>query len=313
MRLAAAEEFQAVPDVEVVMGLDPRFASDAAAWETSMLDGRTETLVAAARRCDVTLLIAPETGGVLEGLVRTLEDEGVPTLNSRPDAVAVCGHKVRLADHLTAAGIRVPESVEFDPARSGRPAFDLAVVKPVDGAGSVETYRVDVDSRRPAQLDPSLRWMIQPYQHGNAMSASYLVDGSGEIALLAVGRQEVEVIDGRFTYLGGRLPESREFGTREPLNAVRSVNGLKGFVGVDFVASEDGETLTVLEINPRLTTSFVALRRLVDPGTIAEAWLGTGMGRKISETFRRAEASEPRRIITFSADGRVTEGLREDR
>ena len=52
-----------------------------------------------------------------------------------------------------------------------------------------------------------------------------------------------------------------------------SVTGLRGFVGVDFLWDEIEAKATVLEINPRPTTSYVGLTRLLPPGCLAQSWL----------------------------------------
>ena len=64
-------------------------------------------------------------------------------------------------------------------------------------------------------------------------------------------------------------------GQAEPLlrRAVESVAGLRGFVGVDFFWEPELGEATVLEINPRATTSFVGLSRLLPAGHLAAAWL----------------------------------------
>ena len=54
---------------------------------------------------------------------------------------------------------------------------------------------------------------------------------------------------------------------------VESIPGLRGFVGVDFLWDEARRQATVLEINPRPTTSCVGLTRLLPPGQLADAWL----------------------------------------
>ena len=61
----------------------------------------------------------------------------------------------------------------------------------------------------------------------------------------------------------------------EPLlrRAVASIPGLRGFVGVDFLWNPARCEAVVLEINPRPTTSFVGLSRLLPAGWLARAWL----------------------------------------
>ena len=58
--------------------------------------------------------------------------------------------------------------------------------------------------------------------------------------------------------------------------------GLAGWVGIDLIISPDQTQATILEVNPRLTTSYVGLRRWVKGGGTALAngllqslWPGT--------------------------------------
>ena len=52
--------------------------------------------------------------------------------------------------------------------------------------------------------------------------------------------------------------------------AVALVPGLRGYVGVDLVLGE--ETCWLIEINPRVTTSYVGLRRVVGLNMAAAIW-----------------------------------------
>ena len=69
--------------------------------------------------------------------------------------------------------------------------------------------------------------------------------------------------EGRFHYLGGTVPLETalaERATRLAEPALRCVPGLRGWVGVDVVLGTERDW--AIEINPRLTTSYVGLRRL---------------------------------------------------
>ncbi len=83
-----------------------------------------------------------------------------------------------------------------------------AVLKPVDGAGSVETFYLD----GPGDLSESARRMpqalLQPFVPGEPMSASLLVSRTGRAWLIAFGRQRIELHDGRIEYHGGEIPAS---------------------------------------------------------------------------------------------------------
>jgi predicted ATP-grasp superfamily ATP-dependent carboligase len=105
------------------------------------------------------------------------------------------------------------------------------------------------------------------------MSASFLVDGRGTAWLLGVGIQRIAIRDGRFAYQGGTLPAPSRAAAPLLQPALAAIPGLRGFVGVDFVWDPPAERATVLEINPRATTSCVGLTQLLPPGRLAEAWL----------------------------------------
>ena len=85
------------------------------------------------------------------------------------------------------------------------------------------------------------------------------------LALLA-GEQRLST-DGRFHYLGGSLPLPTDLSDRcfrLAWQALNTIPGLRGYVGVDLVLGEaaDGSEDWLIEINPRLTTSYVGLRAL---------------------------------------------------
>jgi hypothetical protein len=69
------------------------------------------------------------------------------------------------------------------------------------------------------------------------------------------------------------LAESRPEALPTLRAALACVPGLAGFVGVDFLWEPERQSATVLEINPRVTTSHVGLAHLLPPGRLARAWL----------------------------------------
>ncbi len=155
----------------------------------------------------------------------------------------------------------------------------------------------------PPDLPPNL--LIQPYCRGIPLSATFLVAPSGTIRLVGVGRQHIEILAGVFHYRGGRLPESADRALGAPLEAIRSVDGLRGAVGVDFVQDPESGATTVIEINPRPTTSYVGLARLLPPGAIARAWLELFDGRESSDDLRGMIDARLGRSVEFLPDGRI--------
>jgi predicted ATP-grasp superfamily ATP-dependent carboligase len=87
----------------------------------------------------------------------------------------------------------------------------------------------------------------------------------GRAWLLSCNRQLVDSGDGGFHYHGGVINGMLQFQTAfEQLaqNIARALPNLAGYVGVDLIVMDGNSAmLEVLEINPRLTTSFVGLRQ----------------------------------------------------
>jgi predicted ATP-grasp superfamily ATP-dependent carboligase len=216
------------------------------------------------------------------------------------------------------------------------PRFPV-VIKPIDGAGSLETELVpdaaalsvalslrDPDARAKVhalawgedELAESHFWvgfgrlgavLVQPFVAGTPMSASFLVDRRGRPHLVGVGRQDVELVGNRFVYRGGTVPCGSPELAGEARRAVEALSSrLRGWVGVDFILDEGGRAV-VLEINPRLTTSFVGLRRLLPPGLLAGAMLDAFRRPKRLDRLGLAAAIHARPPVGFRADGAVAD------
>jgi predicted ATP-grasp superfamily ATP-dependent carboligase len=307
MRRAIAADFSAVPSVRVVVTLDTRFTEDHGPWSIVPVgpDEEEATLRRLASTADYTVLIAPETGGILADRSRTVAGAGGRGLGSSPEAVAMTSDKLRLGCHLSRCNIATPPCREVTP-RLGLPIDSPypAVLKPIDGAGSQNTYLVRAVDAWPEEALSMPAAVLQPLMPGVAHSASFLVGPEGRAWLVAAGRQHIAIRDGRFLYRGGTVPVVPHGVVEGPRRAVESVPGLCGFVGVDYLWDERTRRATVLEINPRPTTSYVGLARWLPPGTLAQAWLevvsGKGTAEENDPPFWDAD---PRKTVTFAADG----------
>jgi predicted ATP-grasp superfamily ATP-dependent carboligase len=92
-----------------------------------------------------------------------------------------------------------------------------------------------------------------------------LISPSGKITPLLPAYQQISV-DGSFSYQGGSFVLDKklcERVARLAKKAVQGIRGLQGYVGVDAILGmpDTGEHDVVLEINPRLTTSYLGLRQ----------------------------------------------------
>jgi tyramine---L-glutamate ligase len=313
MRRALAADFAVAAGgaARVIVTLDARLPDDPGPWIIERIaPGRAEhRLPELARTADFTVLVAPETTGALARLTNALQSAGACLLGSLPDAIDLTGDKQRLCRWLEARGIATPPSRTINPWEGLPDDADFpAVLKPVDGAGSVDTFYLSDKRCLPAAAGKMPRALLQPFVSGTPMSASFLVDVRDVAWLIGVGTQQVTVRHGRFEYRGGRLPADHRTAEPQLRPVVESIAGLRGFVGVDFLWDEARGHATILEINPRPTTSCVGLTRLLPAGQLAGAWLGAfespwGDAALLPSLSDRVHRSRP---VSFDVSGVVS-------
>ena len=311
MLSAVLEDFSRLPGVETTTLLNEeireRFKNQAC--RVVLLREEEEDFRRLARESDFSLIIAPELDDLLFLRSSWVEQEGGRLLGPSLTAIRLAGDKYSCGEFLRQQGVPTPESRLIV---VGRPAEGLAfpvVLKPRHGAGSWNTFLVEshhdlerlLGRRTPS--GPCENSILQPYVPGLPASVGVIVGPKQCVPLLA--GEQVLSNDGRLRYLGGMFPLSRPLNLRARClaeRAVGSIPGLLGYVGVDLVlgdASDGGEDW-VIEINPRLTTSYVGLRRLARTN-LAEMMLLAASGREVAPPAWRPGS------VRFYPDGTAQE------
>jgi tyramine---L-glutamate ligase len=232
-----------------------------------------------------SVVIAPETGGQLDRDCWAVHYSASRLLGCSVDAIRLTSDKRALAEHWRKHGVPTPATTVREPT----PCEAFPVVwKPRDGAGSTDTFlirdRFELASALAAR-DPGRSMILQEFVPGRAASVVFLCGPRGNVPLVPCFQSLSD--DGRFQYQGGELPIPPELAERAVTlasRAVECVDGLLGYVGVDLVLgdAEDGSRDYAIEINPRLTTSYVGLRALAE-FNIAETMLRVATGQQVWE------------------------------
>lgn len=286
MLLALLTDLCAIPGLKLDVLLNPDLSEKIPTRVTvrSVMRNQDEATIfqQCLRNVDAVWLIAPEFHGILEERTRWCEQAGIRVVGSTSDAVRMTGDKETFSRVLIAKGIPTPHCLQT--------ALFPGIVKPRDGAGSQATFLV----RTPQELADAIAqarqegWqghlIQQPFVSGDAVSVAVLVGHNQTIGFPA-GWQRLSQ-DGRFHYQGGEIPlpaEMQQRAVQLATRAIQAIPGLRGYIGVDLVL---GEVDQVIEINPRLTTSYVGYRALANfnipeavlasldliPGNIQVSW-----------------------------------------
>lgn len=286
MLQALLEDFAAVPSctVHTIVADLPSSLAGIVNHPAAGFQQPSDWMHAMLRHVEAAFILAPETDGILTQLSQLVERAGKQLLGSASDATRLAGDKLACAHLWNERQVPTPETwlVDLD---DWYPRLDDMpfVIKPRDGAGSVATMliRFETDWKKSRALlqaeHPGRNWIVQPHVKGLAASAAYLVGERLTMPLLPA-LQTLSEYEG-FQYLGGVIPLPTPFRSRARRladAALCSMSGLRGFVGVDLVLGEDntGHLDRVMEINPRLTTSYLGLRKM-SKNNLAEAILTT--------------------------------------
>jgi tyramine---L-glutamate ligase len=286
MRDALAVDFAAVDGAAVDILHDVRFPAPrlpgVKVHPIESAGGEQQAIARLAAEADWTVLIAPEFGGNLLARTRTVEHAGGRLLGPSSQLVALTADKHATAQYLARHGVIVPHGVALEPGEPLPADFEYpAVLKPRDGAGSlgIEWF----PQPPPDRAAPDMPARLETYCPGTALSVACLC-GPDRIVPLEPCRQHLGG-DGDFAYRGGSLPMEPALADRARRLAVRAVGSLSypmGYLGVDLVLGNDPARCgdVVIEINPRLTTSYVGLRAL-SRVNLAATMIAVACGREI--------------------------------
>lgn len=307
MLQALATDFAALPDCEVIYLQDRRvkqqvevpLAQKIVVAEPADL---FRALQLYAPSVDYGVIIAPEFNEHLYDWTSKWTLLGGKLLSPGTDFIRIAASKSETAEHLAKAGVRVPRGVRLGWPDKLPKDFPLpAVLKPDDGAGSQGILYVA--ERSDGSIEKRMNtpeWRLEQYCPGLPASVALLGGPRGAVALPACLQWLSD--DRTFQYRGGMTPIKDDLNTRArnlALAVAAAMPPAAGYFGVDLVLgdADDGSQDYVIEVNPRLTTSYVGLRAIARTN-LAAAMLEVAAGKECDLTFDS-------RRVQFTPDGAV--------
>ena len=283
MRDAVLSDLAELRLFDITVMHDARFAPPVQAVHKIIVEpGKfRECFTQAINQVDMVWLIAPESGGTLLELSELCYEaekaENAPVfLGSGFDAMLTGTSKTLCFEALQAANIyTLPVHAGEDLIQPSyydnlqKMNIQKWVAKPEDGAGCEGIKLFDsLDDLKEwiTQDERYLHYLAQPYQQGIAASISILCR-NGKAWLLSCNQQHIECDDSQFKLVGvtvnGMLPYWQRFETIARKIA-RMLPDALGYIGVDVIVEPETGKIYVLEINPRLTTSYTGLHKALN-------------------------------------------------
>jgi predicted ATP-grasp superfamily ATP-dependent carboligase len=264
---------------------------------------------------DAIYVLAPETGQTLQSFVELAEQTGKNSLNCDSHAIKMVADKTVLFNVLKKLGVSpktVILSIDDDLSKIKetikKELFYPIILKPADGVGCGGLSLVNEEVHLAGSVSKicteskSKNFIAQEFIRGKAASVSLLSTGKKAKAF-SLNMQNVYLAGPEATssYEGGAVPfehwlKQEAFKIAE--KTIEAFSNLRGYVGVDFVFTEHKPF--VVDVNPRLTTSYVGLRK-VSRFNVAEALINAVLKRTLPAKlenegfacFSKIETSKP--------------------
>ena len=226
-------------------------------------------------KTDFILLVAPETDGKLLQCSQWLVDFQKKFLSPQPKVVELCSNKTETCRFLKRHSIPVPSGVLIEPdgrdIRHYPPRFTSflpGVLKPNCGAGGEATYFVEdkdallrIMEKQAAQLFRPMR--LEAWIEGLPASTSLICGPAGYVVLPPT--RQVFRSQPMGAYVRNQDDLSQDHKSRANDLACRIADVLPptcGYLGIDMILGDSPKEDRVVEINPRLTSSYSLLRKL---------------------------------------------------
>jgi tyramine---L-glutamate ligase len=267
MLQALLDELKLLPQLQLRLVLDDRCSDISVPANTQVhwmaqTDDLQQVLPELINQSDWVWPIAPETDGILTKIALQVVKQQKILLLSDPETVALCSNKLWTYQSLVEKAIPVVETYLL--ADLIKQPFDACVIKPIDGVGCEGNQIIrnrDQFQRTIDSLDNPGRYVIQPLLAGQAISLSCLFKG-GRGWLLCCNQQQIDIINDQFNLQGCLVNTSNKrkaFYQTVVDQIADAIPDLWGYIGIDIIETVEEGPL-ILEINPRLTASYVGIK-----------------------------------------------------
>lgn len=259
-----------------------------------------------ANLCDRAIIIAPEFNDILIQRLEWLEKTKCENSGCSIESVRLTGDKLKMYHFWRKNNV---PTISTWANLNDISKHNTYIVKPRHGAGSCNTQIVRKKSDLESIINDSINsdsfhFIIQPFYEGIPISIAVLIDAANKTrSFLPACTQLIKIHSDQLEYHGGECPLDVLLQQRAENVArisLKDIDGLTGWIGIDMIMGKDlnGSNDVVVEINPRLTTSYIGLRKLIQQNLIGLWFSGSTTPTQFEQ---RPEVNQ----VSWSSDGTV--------
>ncbi|OED30069.1 ATP-grasp domain-containing protein [Methanosphaera sp. WGK6] len=221
---------------------------------------------------DCCLFIAPEDNLIQYTYTKFFEEREIEIIGSNSTASYICTSKDRTYHEIDEDILKIPsiklskEEITYDKINHILTKQDI-IIKPDSNTSSNNIYHIHTkqDLKNTINLIKKTDieyFLIQQYIPGKSISVSALCNNN-YIDIISINSQEILENEKQITYEGCETPinhplENKIINISKKI--IKSIDGLKGFIGIDFIINEDD--IYFVEINSRITTPYIVLQKV---------------------------------------------------
>ena len=212
---------------------------------------------------DKVLILAPEENLILFNLIKSLEDKNIGHFNTNSNFIYSSTNKFEL-------NIKLKNSKKYQIKTYkdySKVYMDKEIVaKPNDGVGAQNLFifknKFDLEKNKHRLND---FYIYQEYIKGTIIGINIIIT-KNKIVILSINEQIYKNSSSNEIYLSkihiGKYNYLFEDFKIFVESILSNFNNLFGFIGIDAILTQD-KKIVFLEINPRLTTSYIGLRESI--------------------------------------------------
>ena len=295
MLRALIADFKAM-DFEITSLLDERISFLSHYLETDSLqcikasDNFMEVFKASVKDCESAFIIAPEFSNILYDLTNLVKKENKKLLSTDLEGIELGSSKIKTYKHFRNHYIKTPKTYALPLITDLDINFILQifeelnspiVIKPLDGVGAESIYFFEKKNQifnffkeiGSQNIDLERKFIAQEYIEGEDLSVSLVGPPINNKKLrippliLGINNQDINIkkSKGDSEYFGGYTPVEDYEQIKKLL--IKTFEKLElsmynSYFGIDFILTQD--SLNFIEINPRLTTSYIGIRNILN-------------------------------------------------